>query len=67
MKVLAARAAGVEGRGDREDIGFLMDLLDLRTTESVMAVVHAYYAAGQIPPRSAYLVDEIVEERDRSK
>lgn len=62
MKVLAARA-GLDGeRGDAGDIAFLIRLLGLSEASAVMSIVARYYDPSRIPPRSMYLVDEILEE-----
>lgn len=39
MKVMAARAGIAGDRGDAEDIGFLIRLLKLRTSDAVMSIV----------------------------
>jgi hypothetical protein len=66
MKVLAARSGIASERGDREDIAFLIRLLDLRRSEEVLEIVQRYYDPSRVLPRSHYLVDEILEELYRS-
>lgn len=58
MKVLAART-GVAS--DSSDIAFLIRLLDLHNSETVMQIVQRYYDPSRILPRSHFLVDEILE------
>jgi hypothetical protein len=63
MKVMAARSATLSERGDRDDIRLLLKYLRLINTDEVIAVVQRYYPAGQILPRSLYLVEEILQQR----
>lgn len=61
MKVLAART-GVAG--DSVDIAFLIRLLGIRDSGSVMQIAQRYYDPSRILPRSIFLVDEILEGID---
>jgi hypothetical protein len=65
MKVMAARAVLADGTGDKEDIRFLIRLLDLKTAGEVMEIVMRYYDPERILPRSHYLVEEIIVEESR--
>ena len=62
MKVMAARVAITDIRGDKEDIAFLAKLLALKTPEEAILIVEKYYDPARILPRSIYLLDEIFEE-----
>jgi len=62
MKVLASRVATGADDTDRRDIAFLIRKLQLRRAEDVMGIVERYYDPSRIPPRSFYLVREIIEE-----
>lgn len=62
MKVLSARSAVNDERGDARDIAFLIRLLGLTSASQVMEIVNRYYDPSRILPRSLYLVDEILEE-----
>ena len=62
MKVMAARVAIGDVRGDKEDITFLARLLGLKGSEEAMDIVEKYYDPARILPRSIYLLDEIFEE-----
>ena len=64
MKVMAARSGYGAERGDKQDIAFLIRLLQLRSPDQVMEVVQRYYDPSRILPRSLYLVQEILEESE---
>lgn len=66
MKVLSARVAVGTDPGDKGDIALLMKRLGLKTNQEVMNIVCRYYEDARILPRSAYLVDEILEEMRRT-
>lgn len=53
MKVLAARTGVAGERGDSQDIAFLIQLLDLKSTEAVMDIVSKYYDPSRVLPRFA--------------
>jgi hypothetical protein len=65
MKVLAARVSTPVDQGDKSDIALLIDHLKLQSAQEVMAIVSRYYADARLLPRSAYLVDEIFEDRSK--
>ncbi len=66
MKVMAARAAGPGGRGDKEDIRFLILRLGLSSLDQILAIVQRYYDPSRILPRSIYIVEEILAEEGLS-
>ncbi|MBC7852436.1 MAG: hypothetical protein IAF94_03285 [Pirellulaceae bacterium] len=62
MKVLAARSGAESEHGDANHIAFLIRLLRPTDADSVIEIVRRYYDPSRVPPRSIYLVDEIIEE-----
>ena len=54
MKVMAARVAIADIRGDKEDIAFLARLLALKSPEEALTIVEKYYDPARILPRSIY-------------
>lgn len=62
MKVMAARTVFGHQSGDKADIRFLIRQLGLTNAKDVFDIVEKYYAASRIPPRSLYLVEEILAE-----
>jgi hypothetical protein len=67
MKSLAARAAGPEGKGDRNDIITLIRHLDLRAPEDVFALVARFYPSERVLPKTEYLIREIFDEFQTAK
>jgi len=59
MKALAARAAGPDGKGDRDDITTLIRHLDL--PDAVFALVERFYPSERILPKTEYLIREIFQ------
>jgi hypothetical protein len=62
MKCLAARAGGFETQGDRNDVRFLIQELNLRTAADVLAIVEEYYDERLILPKTRFLVEELIGE-----
>ncbi len=62
MKVMSSRSTGGINRGDGADIAFLIGMLGLRKRDDVLAILSRYYPDSHVPPRAAYLVDEIIED-----
>ncbi len=48
---------------DRDDVAFLLQYLDLRRPEAVFNVIEKYYPQRLIPPRSRFLVEELLAPR----
>jgi hypothetical protein len=67
MKSLAARAAGPEGKGDRDDIVTLIQHLDLQGPEAVFALVTRFYPNERVLPKTEYLIREIFDELQAAK
>jgi hypothetical protein len=67
MKSLAARPAGPEGKGDRDDIVTLIRQLDLRDPLAVFAIVERFYPSRHILPKTEYLIREIFDELQTTK
>ncbi|WP_308160182.1 hypothetical protein [Mycolicibacterium goodii] len=55
MKVLAARAVR-----DADDLRFLINHLNITTTEEILATVHRYFPNTDIPTRSRALIEDIL-------
>ncbi len=62
MKCMAARAAGYDTQGDKEDIIFLMRRLNLSTANDVLDIVEQYYPKDRIAPKTQFIVLECVAE-----
>jgi hypothetical protein len=62
MKVMAARVGLGGGSGDKDDIRFLIQRLNLAAAEQVFEIVRRYYDPERVLPRSMYLVEEIFSE-----
>ena len=62
MKALAARAAGPEGKGDRNDIIALIQGLGLKTPQEVFELIERFYPTQQILPKTEFLIREIFDE-----
>jgi len=60
MKCMAARvAAGPDDPGDVQDIRFLVKRLGLASAGQALAIVARYYPEERIPPRTAYLLEDV--------
>lgn len=57
MKTLAARAETT----DRQDVKFLIQLLQLQTPQAVFAILEKYYPKQQIKPATQFFVEELFE------
>ncbi len=62
MKALAARAAGPEGKGDRQDIITLIQHLALKTPAAVFELIERFYPSQRILPKTEFLIREIFDE-----
>lgn len=63
MKCLASRVGSVEGAtDDRADIKFLVEHLELKSTEQALTVVTEYYPREKIPALAEAVLDSIFEE-----
>jgi hypothetical protein len=63
MKTLASRVESM----DKQDILYLIDLLDLKTADEVFAILEKYYPRQQIKPATQFFVEELFEQIDSSK
>jgi hypothetical protein len=61
MKCMAARSPGYDTRGDRDDIAFLISRLGLKSADEVLRVVETFYGAGDILPKTHFMILEIME------
>lgn len=61
MKCVSARAEGY----DRDDIGFLISHLNLKSAEEVFNVITKYYPIRRILPQTQYLVEEVIQKKIR--
>ena len=59
MKLMAARY----GEKDYEDIRFLMNKLEINTVDQAYDVVQKYFAQNQILPKTEYIIEEIIAEK----
>ena len=67
MKCMASRlAAGPDDPGDVRDIRFLVARLGLTSVDQALSIVARYYAEDQIPPRAAYLLEDVFSQGSRS-
>jgi len=57
MKVISARWDTL----DRKDVIFLIGLLKLSTKEQVFAIVESFYPKKQIPPKTQFFIEEVLE------
>jgi hypothetical protein len=63
MKCMASRIAHAESDpSDVADIRVLLARLDLRTVEDALTVIARFYPREHVPPRTAYLLEEIFSE-----
>ena len=56
MKCLSARFDS----HDRDDVEFLIRYLELRKPEDVFLIVEKYYPHSQVPPKTRFMVEEIL-------
>lgn len=63
MKCMAARA-GAPDAADVQDVKFLLRHLGLRDASVVLDLVESYYPRNQIPPKTQYFLDAVLEELD---
>ena len=60
MKCFAARlSAGLDEKGDEEDIRFLLKKLDLTTVDQALEILSRYYPPERIPARTQFLLEDI--------
>ena len=65
MKCMASRiAAGPDDPGDVGDIAFLVSRLGLRSAAEALAIVARYYPEDRVPPRAAYLLEDMFSRRE---
>jgi hypothetical protein len=57
MKCISARFDS----HDREDVEFLLEYLKLTEAEAVFRIIEKYYPGAQIPPKTRFLVEELLE------
>lgn len=57
MKALAARA----DTEDEEDVLTLLRSLDLKTADEVFSIIEKYYPKKQIPPKTQYFIEGLLE------
>jgi hypothetical protein len=62
MKTLASRVES----SDKQDILFLIKLLDLKTAADVFEILEKYYPRQQIKPATEYFVEELFEQLDQA-
>lgn len=47
---------------DKDDIKFLIQYLHLKTPEEVFELIFKYYPQSQVPPKSKFLIEELMEK-----
>lgn len=57
MKTLAARVEAT----DRQDVQFLIKVLNLKTPQEVFGILEKYYPKQQIKPATQYFIEELFE------
>lgn len=57
MKTLAARVEAT----DRQDVEFLINVLNLQTPQEVFGILEKYYPKQQIKPATQYFIEELFE------
>jgi len=62
-KTLASRVEST----DKQDIIFLIDMLDMKTADEVFAILEKYYPRQQIKPATQFFVEELFEQINQSK
>jgi hypothetical protein len=64
MKCMASRIAHADtDPSDAADIRFLLDRLGIKTVDKALAIVGSFYPPDRVPPRAAYLLEDILAER----
>lgn len=63
MKTLASRVEST----DKQDIVFLIKLLNLKTAEEALQILEKYYPRQQIKPATQYFVEELFEQLDQGQ
>jgi hypothetical protein len=63
MKTLASRVEST----DKQDILFLIKLLNLKTADEVFVILEKYYPKQQIRPATQFFVEELFEQTDQSE
>ena len=58
MKLMSARY----GEKDAEDIRFLMNKLEIKTTEDAIAILTSFYPVNRILPKTMYVIQEYIDE-----
>lgn len=58
MKALAARADSE----DESDVKTLLRQMEITSAEEVFAIIERYYPKGQIPPRTQYFIEGLLEQ-----
>jgi len=58
MKCISARF----DTHDKDDVLFLIDYLELKSTEEVFSIIQKYYPSQKIPPKTHFLIEEIYEK-----
>jgi hypothetical protein len=64
MKCMASRLPSYSGKGDKDDIFFLLNDLKLRDADAVFKVVEKFYAPERILPKTRFLIQELLEGSD---
>lgn len=62
MKCLASRVSGYGERGDASDIKILLNHLEINTTEEVITLIQDYYPPNQVPAKTRFFVEELIQE-----
>lgn len=65
MKCLAARAPGYDTQGDRADILFLMQHLNITEEKEVLDIIESFYPKDRILPKTQFFVMECLSELKR--
>jgi hypothetical protein len=66
LKCMAARiAAGPGGADDVADIAFPVRHLGLRSPDQALDIVSRYYPAERIPPRTQYLLEDVLAAMEK--
>ena len=61
--LLAMKCAAARTKEDRGDIEFLARLLELKSSQAVLAVVARYFPEERLPVRTRLLLEEFFDER----
>lgn len=67
MKCMAARAPGYDTNGDRGDIKFLMQHLNIQTQKEALSILDEFYDRGRMSPKSQFLILECLQELNHGK